>query len=630
MYLTPKEIERFEEKESGSVLRHRRRRCRRQGRPRDHRGVRRVAGARPQASRPATSSSAVDGKPTKDAAIETSIARIKGKEGTHGRRSRVQPKDGEAAKDAQRRAQARIEIPETQPAMIERPAATKVGYVQLYEFGGARRPRRARATSRSSTSKGAAVVHPRPALQRRRPAHAGGRRDRRLPDAAWSPRPRACTRPRRCSRAERPGGHRQAAGRARQRLLGQRLRDRHRRAQGPRARRRSSARSTFGKGLVQSIVDAGQRRRAQAHHRGLPHARTAPTSTRRASRPTSSAPDEPKTKKDERCSARCSTSPARSSRVSRAARRPGDGGPEGARGDGRRATAPGAEPRPRRRSRTASPAGASSGRSSRCSPTRAPTWSPRAARRRSSTTSCSPCRSHGDRRRIVEVLGGARRPRGRAARPAATREGVRAGLLRRRARRGGRGRGRAPRAPTTAAATSRRCRRSPSTPTRRATSTTPSRSRARATATAPTCTSPTSRTSSTTTARSSARRAGARPACTCRCSPSPCCRRRSAATSAACVPRQPRKCLTVEFTFDAEGRRTRDAVLPLADQQRPPPHLRVRRHGHRAGGGRAAGGADAAGGRGAAGSPTRGGRAALPARTGGRRRSRRATCPTRP
>ena len=50
------------------------------------------------------------------------------------------------------------------------------------------------------------------------------------------------------------------------------------------------------------------------------------------------------------------------------------------------------------------------------------------------------------------------------------------------------------------------------------------------------------------------------------------------------VPRQPRKCVTVEFTFDAAGPADRHAVLPLAHQQRPPPDLRLRRHGHRAGG----------------------------------------------
>ena len=100
------------------------------------------------------------------------------------------------------------------------------------------------------------------------------------------------------------------------------------------------------------------------------------------------------------------------------------------------------------------------------------------------------------------------------------------------------------------------------------------------------------------------------------------------------VPRQPRKCVTVEFTFDAAGRRTAHAVLPLAHQQRPPPHLRLRRHGDRAGGGRAA-----PAGRTPPGRRPRPSRSPTPRRPWRRcpartwwpaGRSRRATCPTRP
>ena len=193
----------------------------------------------------------------------------------------------------------------------------------------------------------------------------------------------------------------------------------------------------------------GQRRRAQAHHRRLPHARTAPTSTRRASRRTSSRRTSPRRRRTTRCSAALQYIAAqRSSRMSPSRR---GGGDRRARGRPRRgagaAAASARQPRsPGRRSRTASPAGASSGRSSRCSPTPAPTWSPRAARRRSSTTSCSPCPSHGDRRRIVEVLGGADDLKA-VLRALLLRQGRAPGLLRRRARRGGRGRGarRAPR-----------------------------------------------------------------------------------------------------------------------------------------------------------------------------------------
>ena len=75
----------------------------------------------------------VDGKPTKDVAIDTSISRIKGKEGTSVTLG-IQPKGGGAVKsyDLVRRA---IEFPETHSRM-EVSNGQKVGYVQLWEFGG--------------------------------------------------------------------------------------------------------------------------------------------------------------------------------------------------------------------------------------------------------------------------------------------------------------------------------------------------------------------------------------------------------------------------------------------------------------------------------------------------------------
>jgi len=75
----------------------------------------------------------VDGEPTVDAAIEASIARIKGTEGSHVKLG-VKPKAGGALEtvDIVRR---RIEFPETRSTM-ERAGGKKVGYVQLYEFGG--------------------------------------------------------------------------------------------------------------------------------------------------------------------------------------------------------------------------------------------------------------------------------------------------------------------------------------------------------------------------------------------------------------------------------------------------------------------------------------------------------------
>jgi len=75
----------------------------------------------------------VDGKPTKDVAIDTSIARIKGEEGSHVVLG-VQPEGGGPVKsyDLVRR---QIEVPETRTKM-EVSNGQKVGYVQLWEFGG--------------------------------------------------------------------------------------------------------------------------------------------------------------------------------------------------------------------------------------------------------------------------------------------------------------------------------------------------------------------------------------------------------------------------------------------------------------------------------------------------------------
>jgi carboxyl-terminal processing protease len=75
----------------------------------------------------------VDGEPTVDAAIEASIARIKGKEGTPVKLG-IKLKAGGPVKtmDVVRRS---IEFPETRKTM-ERAGGEKVGYVQLYEFGG--------------------------------------------------------------------------------------------------------------------------------------------------------------------------------------------------------------------------------------------------------------------------------------------------------------------------------------------------------------------------------------------------------------------------------------------------------------------------------------------------------------
>lgn len=74
----------------------------------------------------------VDGSSTKDVAIETIIARIKGKEGTQVRLE-IKPKNGPPKQLSVTRRP--IQIPETRKSM-ERAGGKKVGYVQLYEFGG--------------------------------------------------------------------------------------------------------------------------------------------------------------------------------------------------------------------------------------------------------------------------------------------------------------------------------------------------------------------------------------------------------------------------------------------------------------------------------------------------------------
>ena len=75
----------------------------------------------------------VDGEPTEGTAIETSIGRIRGDEGTKVTLG-VRPKGGSALKDVTV-IRGRIEYPETSDRLIN-DKGTKVGYVQLSEFGG--------------------------------------------------------------------------------------------------------------------------------------------------------------------------------------------------------------------------------------------------------------------------------------------------------------------------------------------------------------------------------------------------------------------------------------------------------------------------------------------------------------
>jgi carboxyl-terminal processing protease len=133
VYLTPKEVSDFEEKERGSYS----------GigaslqKTKDGLVITSVFEGSPAKAAglaPGDVIQAVDGKSTKDAAIETSISRIKGKEGTTVLLT-VQPKDTKQQPKELKVVRKTIEIPETSQRIIN-DKGTKVGYIQLYEFGG--------------------------------------------------------------------------------------------------------------------------------------------------------------------------------------------------------------------------------------------------------------------------------------------------------------------------------------------------------------------------------------------------------------------------------------------------------------------------------------------------------------
>ena len=133
VYLTPKEVQDFKEKERGSYS----------GigaslqKTKDGLVITSVFDGSPAKAAglaPGDIIQAVDGKSTKDAAIETSISRIKGEEGTTVVLT-VQPKDAKQQPRQVKVVRKTIEIPETSKRIIN-DKGTKVGYVQLYEFGG--------------------------------------------------------------------------------------------------------------------------------------------------------------------------------------------------------------------------------------------------------------------------------------------------------------------------------------------------------------------------------------------------------------------------------------------------------------------------------------------------------------
>ena len=133
VYLSPREVQEFEEKERGSYS----------GigaslqKTEDGLVITSVFEGSPAKTAglvPGDRILSVDGKSTKSAAIETSISRIKGEEGTTVVLS-IQSRDKTKPARDVKVVRKTIEIPETSKRIID-DRGTKVGYVQLYEFGG--------------------------------------------------------------------------------------------------------------------------------------------------------------------------------------------------------------------------------------------------------------------------------------------------------------------------------------------------------------------------------------------------------------------------------------------------------------------------------------------------------------
>jgi carboxyl-terminal processing protease len=133
VYLTPKEVQDFAEKERGSYS----------GigaslqKTKDGLVISGVFAGSPAKAAglvPGDTILAVDGKDTKGTSIETSITRIKGAEGSPVTLT-VQPKDKKQPVKTYKIVRKTIEIPETTSKIIM-DKGVKVGYVQLFEFGG--------------------------------------------------------------------------------------------------------------------------------------------------------------------------------------------------------------------------------------------------------------------------------------------------------------------------------------------------------------------------------------------------------------------------------------------------------------------------------------------------------------
>ena len=349
------------------------------------------------------------------------------------------------------------------------------------------------------------------------------------------------------ARHRRPGRAHGADVGARQRRHRLGLRDRHRRAAGPRPREGRRHRD-LRQGRLPGGPRALQRRRAGHHGRPVLHAqgpqprRQGRLARARGSSPTSGPRTTPRRRPTRGSTGRW-PSPAPSARPDRrpAARRP----------------ARAARPLPRRRAvLPARPAG-----DGRALARRAPRAPGAAASQREGRALQDRARARAPRRRP-------RRHRGADARsrPAALVPG------RGRARR--RGRAAARRRPPRP---HRRWRPSPSTPSPRATSTTRSRARRSATSTgASGCTSPTSRPTCGPAARSTARPTGARPRSTCPGAVEP--MLPEALSNDACSLRPGVERLAVTVELELRGARDGQGVLlPLADPLRRAPGLRPRR-----------------------------------------------------
>jgi len=133
VYLTPKEVQDFAEKEKGSYS----------GigaslqKTKDGLVISTVFAGSPAKAAglvPGDIIQAVDGQSTKSTSIDTSITRIKGTEGSTVTLT-IQPKDKKQPPKDVKVVRKTIVIPETNKRIIN-DKGTKVGYIQLYEFGG--------------------------------------------------------------------------------------------------------------------------------------------------------------------------------------------------------------------------------------------------------------------------------------------------------------------------------------------------------------------------------------------------------------------------------------------------------------------------------------------------------------